>query len=206
MDISFNGLIHNSIVVYLDDVTIFSKKQQDHFSTLKQVFKRCRKFNISPNPKKSIFVVTEGKLLGFIISKEGMIIDLECAEAISKVVLPNSHKEMKSFLGEINYFHIFVPNFSQVVKPQQFPVKKDLPFKWSDEQKNAFAEIQKTISEAPSLMSPNFNKDFLLYDFATDFSYAAILTQKNHEDIEIPISFMSSTFKGVELNYSEVDK
>ena len=117
MDIALNGLIHNSIVVYLDDVTIYSKKQQDHFSMLKQVFKRCRKFSISPNPKKSIFAVTKGKLLGFIVSKEGMIIDPECIEAISKIGLPNSRKAIQSVLGKINFVRIFVPNFAQVVEP-----------------------------------------------------------------------------------------
>ena len=90
MDIDFRGLIHNSIVMYLDEVTIYSKKWQDHLSPLKQVFKRCSKFGISLNPKKSIFTVTEGKLLGFIISKEGMIIDPEHTEPISKIDLPNS--------------------------------------------------------------------------------------------------------------------
>ena len=94
MDTDFKGLIHNSIVVYLDDVTIYSKIWQDHLSALKHVFERCRKFGISLNPKKSIFAVTEGKLLGFIASKEGMIIYPEHVEAISKIDLPNSRKEM----------------------------------------------------------------------------------------------------------------
>ena len=133
MYIAFGGLIHNSVVVYLDDVTIYSKKQQDHLSTLNQVFERCRRFGISLNPKKSIFAVTEGKLFGFIVSKEGMIIDLERIESISKIGLPNCHKAMQSFLGKINFVHRFVPNFVQVVKPLQFLVKKDVPFKWSDE-------------------------------------------------------------------------
>ena len=55
-------------------------------------------------------------------------------------------------------------------------------------------------------MAPDFNKDFILYTFATDFSYAAVLTQKKHEDAEIPIYFMTSTFKGVEINYSQFEK
>ena len=100
---------------------------------LKQVFKRCRKFSISLNPKKSIFVVTEGKLLGFIVSKEGLIIDLERIEAISKIGLSNSRKAMQSFLGKINFVRRFVLNFAQVVKPLQFLVKKDVSFKWSEE-------------------------------------------------------------------------
>ena len=81
-------------------------------------------------------------------------------------------------------------------------VKKDVPFKWSEEQKNAFIEIQNIIEEAHALMSPDFSKEFILYTFTTDFSYAVVLTQKNHEDAEIPISFMSSTFKRDEINYS----
>ena len=92
------------------------------------------------------------------------------------------------------------------MKPLEFLVKKDVEFKWSHEQKNASTKIQKTIAEAPALMSPDFNKYFILYTFSTEFSYAAVPTQKNHEDAEIPISLISSTFKGAELNYSQVDK
>ena len=73
---------------------------------------------------------------------------------------------MQSFLGKINFVRRFVPNFAQVVKTLQFLVKKDVPFKWSDEQKNAFTEIQKAIAEAPTLMSPNFSKDFILYCYS----------------------------------------
>ena len=133
MDITFKGLIHNSGIVYLDDVTIYSKKWHDHLSALKQVFQRCRKYGISLSPKNYIFPVTEGKLLGFIVSKEGMIIDLERTEVISKIGLPNSRKAMQPFLGKINFVRRFVPKFSQVVKPFQHLVKKDVPFKWSDE-------------------------------------------------------------------------
>ena len=112
MDIDFRGLIQNYVIMYLNDVTIYSKKWQDRLSALKQGFERCRKFSISLNPKKSIFTVTQGKLLGFVVSKEGMIIDLERIEAISKIDLPNSRKAMQSFLGKINFVRIFVPNFS----------------------------------------------------------------------------------------------
>ena len=83
---------------------------------------------------------------------------------------------MLSFLGKINFVRRFVPNFSQVVKPLQFLVNKGVPFKWSKEQKNAFTEIQKNIAEATALMHPYFSKEFILYMFFTDFSYAAVLT------------------------------
>ena len=84
--------------------------------------------------------------MGFIVLKEGMIINLECVEAISKFGLPNSRKAMQSFLGKINFVHRFVPNFAEVVKPLQFLVNKDVPVEWSDEKKNAFTVIQKNIA------------------------------------------------------------
>ena len=82
MDIYFYGLIGHSVVVYHDDITIFSKKREEHAFHLKQIFERCRKYGISLSPKKCVFVVTEGKLLGHMVSKNGIAIDLERIKAI----------------------------------------------------------------------------------------------------------------------------
>ena len=82
MDIAFRGLIGRSAVVYLDDITIFSKKREEHAFHLRQIFERCRKYGISLNPKKCVFVVTEGKLLGHVVSKEGISIDPKRVKAI----------------------------------------------------------------------------------------------------------------------------
>ena len=75
MDIDFRGLIGRSAVVYLNDITIFSKRREEHAFHLRQIFERCRKYGISLNPKKCVFVVTEGKLLGHIVLKKGISID-----------------------------------------------------------------------------------------------------------------------------------
>jgi hypothetical protein len=69
MDIEFRGLINKYVVVYLDDVTVYSKNKKDHIQYLTQIFERCRKYGISLNPKKTIFGVEEGKLLVHIISQ-----------------------------------------------------------------------------------------------------------------------------------------
>jgi hypothetical protein len=77
MDVAFRGLINKCVVVYLDDVIVYSKNRSDHISHLTHIFERCRKYGISLNPKKTIFGVDEGKLLGHIISKDGINIDPE---------------------------------------------------------------------------------------------------------------------------------
>ena len=82
MDIDFRGMIGRSAVVYLNDITIFSKKREEHVFHLKQIFERCQKYGISLNPKKCVFAITEGKLLGHVVSKKGISIDLERIKAI----------------------------------------------------------------------------------------------------------------------------
>ena len=95
MDISFRGLIGCSVVVYLDDITIFSKKREQHAFHLKHIFERCRKYGISLNPKKCVFAVTEGKLLGHVVSKKGISIDPERIKAIKQIPLPHNKKGMQ---------------------------------------------------------------------------------------------------------------
>ena len=85
-------------------------------------------------------------------------------------------------------------------------IKKDVVFNWGQTEKESFQKNLEAISEAPSLLSLDFNKDLILYTFASDISYAVVLTQLNQQNNEVPISFMISNFKGVELNYHEVDK
>jgi hypothetical protein len=111
MDIAFKGLISQSMVVYLDDVTVYSKKKEDHPKHLKQIFERCRKYGISLNPKKTIFVVSEGILLGHVISKDGISVDPERTKFIMQIPPPHSKKSMQSFFDKINFVRRFVPNF-----------------------------------------------------------------------------------------------
>ena len=88
MDIAFMGLLSKSVVVYLDDVTMFSKERVEYIVHLKQILDRCRKYGISLNPKKFVFCDTEGKLLGFVVSKNGMMINPERVEEIAKLPPP----------------------------------------------------------------------------------------------------------------------
>jgi hypothetical protein len=173
-------------VVYLDDVTVFSKNKKDHLSHLRVVLERCRKFDISLNPKKSVFAVEQGKLLGFIVSKYGMIIDPERTQAISNLPPPSSKKAMQSFLGKINFVRRFVPSFSEMVRPLQNLIKKDVLYRWGPQESQDFDSIRKSIIEAPSLMSPDFSQDFTLYTFASDRSYVLYSHRKMLKAMRYP--------------------
>lgn len=88
MDIAFVEERDKILIIYLDDITMFSKSDEEHVAHLLRVFRKCRRFGISLNPKKSNFAMKEGKLLSHIISQEGIRIDPKRVEAIQKNELP----------------------------------------------------------------------------------------------------------------------
>ena len=85
-------------------------------------------------------------------------------------------------------------------------VKQSVQFKWNDSEKDTFNKIKSAIAHAPSLGSPDFENDFILYNFSSDNSLVVVLTQKGESGDEYPISFMSTGLQGAELNYLAVDK
>ena len=87
------------VVVYLDDIIVFSKNDDEHIEHLRRTFEICRRYGISLNPKKSFFALDQGKLLGFIVFKDGIYIDTDQVKEISEIPFPHNKKSMQSFLG-----------------------------------------------------------------------------------------------------------
>ena len=98
-----------------------------------KVFLKCRGFGISLNPKKSLFAMKEGKLLGHIVSAEGVKIDPSRVEAIQALSIPRSRKEVQSFLGKINFLRRFISNFFEVVKLIAVMLRKENEVRWTSE-------------------------------------------------------------------------
>ena len=112
MDIAFAEEINKFVVIYLDDIIVYSRNENEHVSHLRKIFLKCRKYGISLNPKESNFAMMEGKLLGHIISREGIRIDPNRVTAIQNLDFPRTRKEIQSFLGTVNFVRRFVPNFA----------------------------------------------------------------------------------------------
>ena len=125
MDIAFFGDKEKFVVIYLDDITVFSNSNEEHLKHLRQTFLKCRKFGLSLNPKNSHFVVHEGKLLGHLVSADGIKIDPERVKSILKISLPRSKKDVQSFIGKINFLKWFIPNFAETIKKINSMLKRD---------------------------------------------------------------------------------
>ena len=126
----------------------------------------CHKYGISLNPAKYVLGINEGKLLGHIISKEGVKVDPERIEAIKKIPLPKNVKALQSFNGHINFMKRLIPNLTELMKLMQKLLKKDTKFEWTNEGREAFKCLKDSISKSPALISPDYSKDFLIFSFA----------------------------------------
>ena len=161
---------------------MFSQFDEEHLKHLKQTFLKCRKFGLSLNPKKSHFVVQEGKLLGHLVSADGIRMDPERVKAILKISLPRNKKDVQSFIGKINFLRWFIPNFVETIKQITSMLRKDQEVKWTTEARASFEKIKQALTEAPVLVSPDFSKYFLTFSFASQDTIVVVLLQKIQMD------------------------
>eukprot|EP00253_Pinus_taeda_P010147 PITA_10147 len=206
MDIALAKEIHDFLVVYLDDLTPLSKSDQEHLKHLRQIFMTCRKYSISINPKKSLFSLEEGKLLGHIISKYGIRIDPKRIQAILQIPYPRNVKELQAFLGKINFLRRFIPNLAGLIRLLRNMLKKDAKVKWSLETKQDFESIKTALTQTPVLTSPQFDKDFIIFSFSSEHTIVVVLLQKDDQGNEKPIAFFSRALRDEPLKYQIMEK
>lgn len=141
----FQGLTSKCIVIYMDDLIVFSKDRSQYARHLEDILVRCQRYGVSLNPKKCMFTITDGKLLGHIIMKGGIIINPSRAQAISQISFPNNKRELKSFFGKINFVRKFISGFAKIVKPLNAMLKQDTMIEWTPLAKTNFYNIKLAI-------------------------------------------------------------
>jgi hypothetical protein len=195
MDIAFIGEKDIFVVIYLDDIVVFSRSNKEHCYHLKKFFLKYRRFGLSLNPKKYLFFMKEGHFLGHIMSVEGVRIDPSRVEAIQTLSFPRYKKEVQSFLGKINFLRRFISNFVDLIKHIKTMLRKGNKVKWTVESRKYFEQIKRYLTKAHVLIIPDYSKEFLIFSFASSDTLAVVFLQKNTEGLEHPISFFSRALR-----------
>jgi hypothetical protein len=198
MDIAFIGEKDKFVFIYIDGITVFSKYDKENYHHLKRVFVKCIKFGLSLNPKKSMFSMKEGKLLGHIVSTEGVRIDPSRVEAIQTLSFSRSKKEVQSFLGKINFLRRFISNFVELLT---FMLRKGNEVKWTTKAREYYDHFKKDLIEELLLIILDYSKEFLMFFIASFETLVVVLLQKNTEGLEQPISFFNKALRDAEMRY-----
>ncbi|KAA0067527.1 Transposon Ty3-I Gag-Pol polyprotein [Cucumis melo var. makuwa] len=189
------------VVVYFDDILVYSKGLNDHILHVKTILLKLREEKLYANFKKCSFCLEQIHFLGFIVGKDGVKVDEEKVKAIREWPTPTNASEVRSFHGLASFYRRFIKDFSSIASPLTELVKKHVKFEWKEKQENAFNELKEKLIKAPCLALPNFDKSFEIECDASGIGIGAVLMQEKQ-----PIMFFSEKLNGAQLNYSTYDK
>jgi hypothetical protein len=194
------------VVVYLDDILIFSTSLEEHISHVKKVLGRLQEAKLYAKAEKCEFHCDNIEFLGHIVTKDGLQVDPNRITAVTKWPAPTSLKELQSFLGFGNFCRRFIQNYSRLVQPLTDLLKKGRKFMWTPEAESAFNLLKTKFTNAPILLHADPQKQFFIEADASDFAIGAALLQKDENGFLHPISYHSRKFLPPEINYEIYDK
>jgi hypothetical protein len=203
----FHDLVDVNVVVYLDDILIYSGNLEQHRAHVREVLQRLRKANLHARPEKCDFHTATVEYLGVIVSPDGIAMDPSKIQAILKWPVPMKIRDLQSFLGFANFYRRFIDNYSGIVIPLTRLLRKDTPWKWSPRCQEIFETLKQAFTEAPVLRHYDPDHPITLECDASDYAIAAILSQTDPATNELrPIAFHARTMIAAELNYDIYDK
>jgi hypothetical protein len=200
MDIVMSGLNMSVCLVYLDDIICYSVDIEQHLIRLASILHRLRSSGLKLKPEKCSFFQKEVSFLGHTISDLGIGTDPRKTATVSEWPVPQSVKDVRSFVGMTSYYRRFVKDYAKIASPLNAIARKNICFQWSDEAQNAFDKLKDAMTSAPILAMPTDDDDYTLDTDASDFAIGAVLSQKQN-GIERVIAYASRSLDRREQNY-----
>jgi hypothetical protein len=204
-DIFREEIAEGWVVIYMDDILVFSKDKNEHQEQVKRILEKLRQHQLSLKAEKCYFEKEEIEFLGLIISEEGIRMDPHKVKAITDWPIPTTKRELQQFLGFVNFYRRFVKGFAKIAKPlTKLTGKTD--WLWMELQQKAFQELKNEVTSERVLIIPKPGKPFRMETDASDFVIAAILSQLDDEGRWRPVAFLSRSLNDAERNYEIYDK
>jgi hypothetical protein len=187
--------------VYLDDVLIFSKTEQEHLKHVRLVLEELMRNGFCANNEKCAFGRSHIEFLGFFVSHDKVEVDPAKVSGINNWQPPTNRREMMRFLGVCNFLRRFVQDFARTATPLTALTRKDQPFVWSNDAQRAFERLKRDIAAAPALRIPSPDGAYVVNADASDLAIGAVLYQNG-----LPVAFESRKLTSAEINYPTRDK
>jgi hypothetical protein len=201
-----NSILHpyirKFVVVYIDDILIFSKSEAEHQAHVRLVLEVPKRERFFVCKAKSSFVQSEIKNLGHIVDKQGIRPDPKKVEAVQTWPVPKNVHDVRSFLDLVNYFRKFIEHYYEIAVPLTNLTKKSHPWVWTGRCQDAFELLKQKLIEAPLLRTPD--ERTLPYEVVTDacdLGLGGVLLQEGH-----PVAFESRKLNPAELNHQTTEK
>jgi hypothetical protein len=200
MNSVFMQELEKFVVVFIDDILIYSKNLEDHAKHLLVILQRLRDHHLYAKFSKCEFWLDTVKFLGYTISGDGISVDPSKVQEVMDWKPPTTVHQIRSFLGLAGYYRRFIPDFSRIAKPMTELLKKGVKFSWDQKCEDAFHTLRDHLTTAPVLAQPDVSKPFDIYCDASGTGLGCVLMQDNRV-----IAYASRTLRVHEQNYPTHD-
>jgi transcription antitermination factor NusG len=189
------------VVVYLDDILIYSKDYESHLKQLKMVLDKLRSYKLYAKKDKCEFVKRKVNFLGFIVSEKGLEVDSVKIDRIKEWPLPlKTVRDLRAFLGLTAYYRKFIKNYAGIAKPLYALLEKVSPMLWTEDAQVAAETLKERLVAAPILALPDTSQPFIVTTNASTYAVGAVLSQKI-DGVERPVAFEGRKLRVAEVNY-----
>ncbi|XP_071684991.1 uncharacterized protein [Lolium perenne] len=196
----FMKYLDKFVMVFIADILIYSKNEEEHAEHLRIVLGTLRDHQLYAKFSKCEFWLKEVGFLGHVISAGGVSVDPSKIQSIMEKKAPTNQTEVRAFLGLAGYYRKFVEGFSSIARPLKQLLKKDKKFEWTDKCEASFQELKKRLVTAPVLTMPDITKDFDVYCDASKLGLGSVLMQEGKV-----IAYLSRQLRPHEMNYPTHD-
>ena len=206
MDTVLSGLKWKGLLVYMDDIIIYSATPQEHLVTLADTLERLANAGLKINPMKTTLVRQEVNYLGHVISAQGISPNPDKVAAIRSLKPPTSIREVRMFLGLTGYFRKFVEAYATLAEPLYALTKKHAVFQWTEQHQAGFDLLKQQLCTAPILAYPRRDRKSIVDCDASDIAAGAVLLQVDESGNEYVIQYISCTFNDTQRRWPTVER
>jgi len=189
------------VIVYMNDIFVMSETLEQHFDTLREIFRIFVANKLELRVDKCIFLQTEIEFIGYLITEKGIRPTKDGILAVQKITVPRNPKEMRSFVALCSYFRKFIPSFSVIAKPLYDLLRKNVAFRFEANELHAFKKLKEKMTEAPVLAVYNPSKETELHCDTSIAGFGAVLMQRGEDTQFHPIFFFSKRTTDAESRY-----
>ena len=209
MNDTFKDMLDRSLIIYLDDLLIYSSTLKQHQEHVSAVLARLRQAGLYAKAEKCQFSTSQTEFLGFVVSDQGVAMDPSKTEVITTWPVPKSVHDVQVFLGFCNFYRKFIPQYSRTAYPLTQLLRKEAqsaPFAWHNDAQHAFEQLRSAFGTDTILRHFDPTRPIIVETDASDFAVAAVLSQTFDQGARHPIAFFSKKLDPAQLNYPIFDK
>ena len=197
----FGDQVFKGIMVFVDDLLIYSKTKDEHLRLLSIAFNKLKLSGMKLSPEKSAFGVSQVDYLGYTIDANGYRPLKSKVDTILRLEIPKTKTELKSFVGMLTFYGTSLPLLQYTLEPLHRISGSTKKFVWGEEQQLAFDKAKEILTKCTHLAFPSENSKLILTTDASDKAFGGCLSELNERGFEVPIRYFSGCFKGPEINY-----